>query len=164
VCFGRIELQQPIVKGIPCESGTSRRNVLGAVAREQNDRNFPLRRQPSQVPENDHLRIIINYQNRRLRKALPLRSYPDGNRFHLTDSYRNGHIARGRQMSVRCARRSPPPLSASGGCQRAEVFTTDAGNGNSLSAFGGARLRALGGVRPPTSDRLSQQVVARDTH
>ena len=54
--------------------------------------------------------------------------------------------------------------ASSAHCLRAEVLTTEAQNGNSLTAFGGAHLRALGGVKPPTSDRLSQQVVARDTH
>ncbi len=34
----------------------------------------------------------------------------------------------------------------------AQDDNTDEENGTSPSAFGGAHLRALGGVRPPTSD------------
>jgi hypothetical protein len=33
-------------------SGSSRRNVLGAIAFEKNDCNFPWRRQPNRIPKN----------------------------------------------------------------------------------------------------------------
>jgi len=34
------------------------------------------------------------HENRRVRRALPLRKKSDGNLFRLTNSYRNGHIDR----------------------------------------------------------------------
>ena len=79
-------------------SGTSRRNVLGAIAYEKNDRNFPQRRQSSRTESNPtlnfNLQSIDLERTRRKRRALFLRNNPDGNHSRLTDSYRKGHIDR----------------------------------------------------------------------
>src|SRR5262249_57596401 len=44
-----------------------------------------------------------------IRPALPLRSQPDRNRFRLTSSFRNGHIARTGQTNIPTAHPPPPP-------------------------------------------------------
>src|SRR5262249_8283982 len=72
-------------------SGTSRRNVLGAIAFEKNDCNFPWRRQPRRVRKK-RKRQAQQQKNRRLRPAPPLCKNPDEDRFSLTVSFRNGHI------------------------------------------------------------------------
>ena len=60
--------------------GTRRRNVLGAIAREKNDRNSPLQRRLDESQANTTTEIPANsdhfQKNRRLRAALPVRNYP----------------------------------------------------------------------------------------
>jgi hypothetical protein len=79
-------------------SGTSRRNVLGAIAFEKNDCNFPRRRQPRRIKEartaTTQDSFIRTQKNRRPRQAQPLRKNQEENRFDLTNSFRNGHLDR----------------------------------------------------------------------
>ena len=74
--------------------GTRRRNVLGAIAREKNDRNSPLQRRLDESQANTTTEIPANsdhfQKNRRLRAALPVRNYPRKNHSHLTNSFRKG--------------------------------------------------------------------------
>jgi hypothetical protein len=85
-------------------SGTSRRNVLGAIAFEKNDCNFPRRRQPRRIKEartaTTQDSFIRTQKNRRPRQAQPLRKNQEENRFDLTNSFRNGHLARICQASA----------------------------------------------------------------
>ena len=78
-------------------SGTLRRNVLGAIA--------PLKRTIATSRRNDnrnesrpstinHMSTNNDHQKMRLRKALPVRTNPDGNRSRLTNSLRNGRSSR----------------------------------------------------------------------
>src|SRR5215468_3467973 len=81
--------------------GTSRRNVLGAIASKRtiatsrgeatttDSEPTTRRREESRNP-----RAQRTPGKRGLRPALPLRSHPEGSRFRLTSSFRNGHIAR----------------------------------------------------------------------
>src|SRR5262245_11292257 len=48
-----------------------------------------------------------------IRPALPLRSHPEGNRFRLTSSFRNGHIDIRAQAAVASALRTDTPNTPS---------------------------------------------------
>src|SRR5262249_5190281 len=100
-------------------SGTSRRNVLGAIAFEKNDCNFPWRRQPRRVRKK-RKRQAQQQKNRRLRPAPPLCKNPDEDRFSLTVSFIDGgmKLARGRGLDVSCMRLR---ISTPFGCIRGEI-------------------------------------------
>jgi hypothetical protein len=77
-------------------SSTWRRNVLGAIAFDKNDCNFPWRRQPRRIRKvTKYLSVPTNCvqpptRSRRQGQALPLRKSPEENRFRLTSPFRNG--------------------------------------------------------------------------
>ena len=76
---------------------------------EKNDRNFPLRRQPSRITSHNEQRLTHkssdNFEERRPRLALPVRDDPDGNRLPLTNSFRNGDARRRSERAIRELRR-----------------------------------------------------------
>ncbi len=84
-------------------SGTLRRNVLGAIALEKNDRNFPRRRRPSSIK----LTQYTQNQQRLNKTGDYANYYPYAATWKetafffssLTDSYRNGFIVRSVETS-----------------------------------------------------------------
>jgi hypothetical protein len=76
-------------------SGSSRRNVLGAIALEKNDCSFPWRRQPRRTSEEQQQPQRTYRMDHCMKRAHDARRYPyavtpRGTVFGLTDSFRNG--------------------------------------------------------------------------
>ena len=98
---------------------------MGAIASAKNDCNFPQRRQSRRIPKSrkrpgKHARFTAGSKrkNTQFRPALPLRKNPEGNRFRLTDSFKE--LVKGKQVLHRVLRNGCASLS----CQ---VFSTGFG-------------------------------------